>query len=413
MKPFLLSVILFFCLPPTHAQTTLDDYRRDVIEYSRRLKVAAAGSDAAAETVGQARTGYLPRLSLDGNFTATVHHYDGVERWNFSVLPQLVQVVYGGGAVRAAYRQAELGYDIALCDEEFTRLDVRYTAEYTYWNLSAMTLYAASMRQYVSIIRSLKEVVDRRFAEGYIAKGDVLMIDARLSEAEYSLVSAEQSYEVALHNFNILRGTDAALGVQLAQGIRDSLPMPGRVVAAEALERRPDYAAARLRSEQAEAGIRAVRAPFNPQLSVGVGGMWQPYYPNSTGATYVDGSAFVKLSVPIFHWGERRRAVGAARAVQLQQEWNAALVHDDIVREEMNGWTALVQSRAQVDASEESLRIAGENLSISTYSYGEGLATILDVLQAQLSWIQLYSNAIRAHYNYAVAVSDYQRITAQ
>ena len=117
---------------------------------------------------------------------------------------------------------------------------------------------------------------------------------------------------------------------------------------------------------------------FNPQLSVGVGGMWQPYYPNSTGATYVDGSAFVKLSVPIFHWGERRRAVGAARAVQLQQEWNAALVHDDIVREEMNGWTALVQSRAQVDASEESLRIAGENLSISTYSYGEGLATILD-----------------------------------
>ena len=412
MKPFLLSVILLFCLP-SHAQTTLDDYRRDVTEYSRRLKVAAAGSDAAAEAVGQARTGYLPRLSLDGNFTATVHHYDGVERWNFSVLPQLVQVVYGGGAVRAAYRQAELGYDIALCDEEFTRLDVRYTAEYTYWNLSAMALYAASMRQYVGIIRSLKEIVDRRFSEGYIAKGDVLMIDARLSEAEYSLVNAEQSYEVALHNFNILRGTDAALGVQLAQGIRDSLPMPGRVVAAEALERRPDYAAARLRSEQAEAGIRAVRAPFNPQLSVGIGGMWQPYYPNSTGATYVDGSAFVKLSVPIFHWGERRRAVGAARAVQLQQEWSAALVHDDIVREEMNGWTALVQSRAQVDASEQSLRIAGENLSISTYSYGEGLATILDVLQAQLSWIQLYSNAIKAHYNYAVAVSDYQRITAQ
>ena len=50
------------------------------------------------------------------------------------------------------------------------------------------------MRQYVAIIRSLKEVVDRRFSEGYIAKGDVLMIDARLSEAEYSLVSAETTY---------------------------------------------------------------------------------------------------------------------------------------------------------------------------------------------------------------------------
>ena len=410
MKITVSIIALWLCVPAL-GQTSLADYRAAVADYSWQLKIAASKSDAAAETAGQARTGYLPRLAMDGSFTATVRHFDGVERWTFSLLPQLVQTVYGGGAVRAAARQAELGYGIALCDEEFSRLDVRYAADYAYWNLSAVELYAASMRQYVAIIRSLKEVVDRRFAEGYIAKGDA--IDARLSEAEYSLVSAEQSYEVALHNFNILRGTDAALGVQLAQGIRDSLPMPGRVVAAEALERRPDYAAARLRSEQAEAGIRAVRAPFNPQLSVGVGGMWQPYYPNSTGATYVDGSAFVKLSVPIFHWGERRRAVGAARAVQLQQEWNAALVHDDIVREEMNGWTALVQSRAQVDASEESLRIAGENLSISTYSYGEGLATILDVLQAQLSWIQLYSNAIRAHYNYAVAVSDYQRITAQ
>ena len=251
MKNYLiLSALLAFV--PAAAQTSLGDYRQAVTEYSWELKVAASKSDAASETMGQARTGYLPRLSLDGSFTATVHHYDGLERWNFSVLPQLVQTVYGGGAVRAAYKQAELGYDIALCDEEFTQLDVRYAAEYTYWNLSAMELYAASMRQYVNIIRSLKEVVDRRFAEGYIAKGDVLMIDARLSEAQYGLVSAERNYTVALHNFNILRGTDPDLAVELAQGIRDSLPQPARLLPDEVLGRRPDYMAARLRSEQAD-----------------------------------------------------------------------------------------------------------------------------------------------------------------
>ena len=211
MKNYLiLSALLAFV--PAAAQTSLGDYRQAVTEYSWELKVAASKSDAASETMGQARTGYLPRLSLDGSFTATVHHYDGLERWNFSVLPQLVQ----------------------------TQLDVRYAAEYTYWNLSAMELYAASMRQYVNIIRSLKEVVDRRFAEGYIAKGDVLMIDARLSEAQYGLVSAERNYTVALHNFNILRGTDPDLAVELAQGIRDSLPQPARLLPDEVLGRRPD-----------------------------------------------------------------------------------------------------------------------------------------------------------------------------
>ena len=119
----------------------------------------------------------------------------------------------------------------------------------------------------------------------------------------------------------------------------------------------------------------------------------------------------MQLSVPIFHWGERRRAGGAAEAQRRQQVWHTARLHDEIVREALNGWTMLLESRAQIGASEYNLRIAGENLALSTYSYGEGLATILDVMQAQLSWIQLYTNAIQARYSYAVAVADYARIT--
>lgn len=398
---------------PATAQIALEEYRGEVAAYSRQLKIAASGSAAASGELGRARTGYLPSLSLDGSFTKTFHRYEGIEPWTFSVLPQVVQTLYGGGSVRATVRQAELGYDIALCEEAFTRLDVRYAADYAYWNLSAVELYAASMREYVSIIRSLKRVVDRRFAEGYTSRSDVLMIDARLSEAEYTLVSVEQNYEVALHNFNILCGADPLRRVTLAGSIRDSLPMPERMGAGEAVARRPDHTAAQLRTEQAAAAVRLARAPYNPHVSVGVGGSWQPYTPNQTGATTVDGSVFVKVSLPIFHWGERRRAVSAARALQTQQEWSAAQRYDEIVREEMNGWTALVQSHAQVAASEESLRIAGENLTLSTYSYGEGQATILDVLQAQLSWIQIYTNAIKAHFSYATAVSDYLRITAQ
>ncbi len=413
MRKTLISLFCACAWLPLAAQTTLDDYRAAVAGYSRLLRMAAAASDEAAERMGQARTGYLPQLSLDGSFTAMFRHYDGQKQWTFGVLPQIVQTLYGGGAVRAAYRQAELGYDIALCEEEFTRYDVRYAADYAYWNLSSLSVFAAAMREYVGIIRSLKEVVDRRFAEGYIAKGDVLMIDARLSEAQYELVKAEQNLSVALHNFNILRGMPVDTEVRLAQTIRDSIPMPQRAPLDSTLLQRPDYAAASLRAEQAAAGVDAARAPFNPQVSLGVGGSWQPYTPNRTGETTLDGSAFLKVSVPIFHWGERRRAVGAARAVQLRSEWSAAQLRDDIVREETNGWTAVVNTNAQVSSTEESLRIAGENLEISTYSYVEGLATILDVLQAQLSWIQLYSNSIQAHYNYADAVSAYLRITVR
>lgn len=414
MKSLLsILILLLGAVVPLFGQTTLEEYRTDVAAYSRTLKMASAASRAAAGEAAAARTGLLPQLSLAGNFSWAFRCREDAEQWTFGVLPQLVQTLYGGGGVRAAARQAAIGRDIALCEEEFSRLEVRYAAEYAYWSLSAVELYAEAMREYVALIRSLREVVNRRFTEGYIARGDVLMIDARLSEAEYALVSVEQNREVALHNFNILRGEDPALPVHLAEGIRDTLPLPRRIPADEAVVRRPDHTAALLRVDQADESVRRARAPYNPQLSVGVGGSWQPASPNRDGRTLIDGSAFVQLSVPIFHWGERRHTVAAARAAREQTVWTAEQHRDDILREEMNGWTALVQSRAQVDASEESLRIAGENLAISTYSYGEGLATILDVMQAQLSWIQLYTNAIRAHFNYAAAVSDYRRITVQ
>ena len=215
----LCTALLLLVAAPLCAQTTLDDYRAAVAGYSRQLKVAAAQVDAAAQTLGQARTGRLPRLAADGSFSLSARHHDGVERWTFSLLPQIVQTLYGGGAVRASVHSAEAGYDIALCDEEFSQLEVRYAADYAYWSLSAAELYAEAMRQYVAIIRSLKQVVDRRFAEGLIARGDVLMIDARLSEAEFELVSVEQRREVAQHNFNVLCGEEATRGVRLAQGL--------------------------------------------------------------------------------------------------------------------------------------------------------------------------------------------------
>ena len=413
MKRLILAVVALVAFVDAKAQLSLEEYRTSVMEYSWLLKMRNSQSEEARENVGRAKTGFLPSLSANGSFGLQFRDVKGVRRWDFSLQPQIIQTLYAGGAVRAAVKTAEMDYDIALCNEAFAMLDVGYAAEHTYWTLSAMEQYLASVRRYVDIIRSLKQLVDARFAEGYIAKGDVLQIDSRLSEALYELSVAEQNYSVAKNNFNILRGVDLATEVQLSQSISDSIPLPVRVEFDNVVASRPDFAAADLACGRAEVAVRAARAPYNPQLSVGVGGRWAPYTPNKTGQTEVNGSLFAQVSVPIFHWGERHRVVAAARERQRQSTLTLQQLYDDILREEMNGWVNLVDSSAQVEASMRSMVIAGENLEISTYAYNEGVASVLDVLQAQISWLQLYTNTITAQYNYAVAVSEYQRITAR
>ena len=127
----------------------------------------------------------------------------------------------------------------------------------------------------------------------------------------------------------------------------------------------------------------------------------------------LNGGVMLSLSTPIFHFGERREALRSARSGYRSAELMVYNIVDDITLNESNGWTNLESSYQRIGAARRSLEIAKENLDISTYSYREGLVTILDVLQAQLSWLQIYQNAITAQYDYAVAISSYRYIIAE
>lgn len=314
--------------------------------------------------------------------------------------------------MRATYSRAQAEYERAKYGERHTRLAMRYAADYAYWTVSAMKLYMAATNEYVNSISALYRVVEERFREGYVAKGDMLQVEARLSEAQYSLIAARNNYEVALHRFNNLLGVEGSMEVELSNTILDTISMPQRVTIDEMLSRRPDMHMAEMTILAAEQGVRVAQSKYNPQLTAGVRGSWQTYSPNISSKTYLDGALVVGLSVPIFHWGERRQAVNVARTAVRTAENDIVQLRRDAAQEEADGWSALMSSYSQMQSSLKNVEIASENLAISTYSYNEGQATVLDVLQAQISWIQIYSNAITARFNYAVAVSEYNRLSA-
>ena len=399
---------------PTYSQITLAEYRQSVYASSPELANAAAAKEQSYSTMRQERTSFLPSLSATGSLKSALRRSaEGDKFWGFAMQPSISQTIYGGGVVRAAFNQAMTGYESSQYNEQAVMLYMRYAADYAYWNLSAQQLYKAATDEYVSIIKSLYRVVQERFAEGYVAKGDMLQVEARLSDAEYSQLTLQNNYDVALHSFNNLRSSAQSGDVILLESIIDSIPMPRRVTVEELALRRPDIRMAELAIRSAQWGTKIARSAYNPTISANVSGSWHTFTPNLSNKTYIDGAATISLSVPIFHWGERRYAVARARADERIAENNLENALDDMLQEEADGWSALNNSYSQMQSSLKNLQIAGENLSISTYSYQEGQATVLDVLQAQISWIQIYTNAITARFNYAVAVSAYMRLTAE
>lgn len=409
----LLLAVVATCSAQSQTLFSLQAYRDSVYLNSMDISNATVEVERAAAQVHIAKTDFLPSLTASGSFTTDFRRSGDADLWGFTLQPRIEQILYAGGGVRASFRRAELQSDVATENLRMTQLDVRNAAERAYYSLSAMQLYRAATREYVAIIRSLYRVVEERFNEGYVAKGDLLQVETRLSEAEFALLEMENDYEVALHRFNALRGEMSGGDVALSNSILDSVAMPARVTVEQMLKQRPDMRAAALTTLAAEYGVKVTRAQYNPRLTAGVSGSWQTYSPNASAKTYVDGALVVGLSVPLFHWGERRSAVAVARSDVRRAENGMEQLRRDAAEQEADGWSAMTSSYSQIQSSLHNLAIAAENLSISTYSYQEGQATVLDVLQAQISWLQLYTNAITARFNYAVAVSDYHRITAQ
>ncbi len=411
MSKIKLIALLLLSSRVATAQISLEEYRQQVIDFSYELQLSDERISSAQSSYELSQRALMPSLSIDGSFLQLLDANFGSKSWDFNLYPKITQVIYSGGALRCAIKQADIYRDIELCSALFTRSEIEYTADYTYWNLVAMKHYRQVAEEYYNTILSLEEVVSMRYQEGYVAMGDLLMMQTRLAEASYSRRASEQSYTVALQNFNTLRGgIDIDEEVELTSQDSDS-ELPLRVTLSEVLKQRADYTSSLLSEEYSKMGIDLAKSSYNPTLSFGVQAMWQPYAPNITGETYFSGLLFANLSIPVFNFGARSKAVDVARRSYKESQLNSSILNLSITKEEANAWTTLSNQYAQMGYTKESLTIASTNLEISTYSYQEGLTTIVDVMSAQVSWLQLFSNAIASEFAYMVAVAEYRKVT--
>lgn len=411
----LILTLLFVAISyTTQAQITLQQYRSSVIDYSHTLRRAEATTEGAEADMQLARKEMLPSLGVSSEANYDLRVGDKARAVSWSMRADVVQPIFYGGVIHATKERAEMLWNEALSREQSAMLDVIYDADVAYWTLSRAEIYYRAIEDYRSIVASLRDVAAHRFEEGYTSKSDLLQVESRLSDAEYQLSRAKQQWMQALHNFNVMRGGDPTDVISLAESILDTMYLPEREDVAEVVLSHPDYVAAIASREASRWAVKVARAAYLPNVGAGIYGLWYPKTPNvKVAGTRLDGGVTLTMTTPIYHFGERRQAMRSARSNLRRAELLAEDIADEIVLNESNGWTNLVSTLERVEAVRHNLNLATENLEISTYAYGEGLGTILDVLQAQLSWLQIYNNAIAAQYDYALAIAAYQYIIGE
>ena len=397
------------------AQTlSVEQYRQKVLEYNQDIQKSQQAVNGALYSLKGIKTGFFPKLDITGNYSYQLEKVEflpgtDLKHDNYGVEAGLVQNVYSGSAVRKQYDVAKLQHAIAQLSVEHTVDNMIYATDVSYWSVAAnRNLYELS-EQFVQIVRELYEIVNKRFEEGAISKTDVLMVQNRLKEAELQLNTNSTNYKTALQSLNIMMGVEPDAAVVLTDSIQKVLWVPKQEGLNKALERRADYQSAIMGIEMAKLQTDMARSKYLPQLAVGIKEKYGTTLLNVDGKAQWATTAYAQINIPVFHWGEMRQNVRLSRTQEWTKELERSQLKDQVSKELNNAWVNVIEISKKLEIVYSSLDIAKDNLTLNTFSYNEGKLPIIDVLSAQVSWLQAYTNVVSVNYQYKVALAEYAK----
>lgn len=416
MKKWILMIMGTMLAGSTFAQSlSLEEYRTQVLEYNQDLQKAQQSAEGALYSLKSVKTGFFPKVDVSGNYSwqfEEINFLPGapLKHDNYGVEAGIIQQVYTGGAVRKQHEVAKLQYAIALLALEHTKDNMIYAADVCYWTLVANQDLLKVADKYVALIYELYKIVNKRFEEGAISRTDLLMVQNRLKEAELQQNTAKTNYRIALQSLNIMVGEDPDRPIALTDSILRILEKPESQELERTLEQRADYQAAVKNVEIAKMQTRLARSQFLPQVVVGLKEKYGTQMLNVNGDRKWATTAYAQVNIPVFHWGKMRKDVRAGRSQEEIRELECSKLRDQVNKELSNAWVNMTETANKVEIVRSSLAIAKDNLELNTFSYNEGKLPILDVLSAQGSWLQAYTNVVSVSYQHKVATSEYLRV---
>jgi outer membrane protein TolC len=238
---------------------------------------------------------------------------------------------------------------------------------------------------------------------GVIAEIDVLRARVELQTQQQRLIAAEN--QLAIDKLVLARAIGLAKGQ--AFEITDSVPYAplDAITLDEALQQavttRPDYLSAKTRVRAAELQRQAAGAGNYPSLSADAdyGDIGSPNFGTSHGTF----SVAVALKVPIFQGTRVRADMLEADSILQQRKAELADLDGRIDAEVRTAFLTLRSSSDLVTVAQSNIELAGRTLLQAQDRFVAGVATNLEVVQAQESVASANQSYIASLYTYNLA----------
>ncbi len=364
------------------------------------VAIAAARVRAAEAMAQQAGAALLPRIGAEAAA-------GGVQQSaNMGIPPQFVP----DGIQDSGHVAATFGFDLdlwgrnraalaaATSEAEAARIDA---AEARLMLTTGIAAAYADLAGYYRALDVANEAVRVRGASAALARDRVRagldnqasahQAESRAAAARADVAALDEAVMATRHRIAALvgAGPDRGRAIGRPQIVRADLSLPDDA-GIDLVGRRPDIAAARLRSEAAAKRIDVARADFYPNISLSaLVGLQSLGLSNlfSAGSEYGNGGA--AISLPVFSGG---RLQGRYRGARAEYDASVATYNRTLIGA-LRDVADVVQSRAatirQLAARRDALAAAEAASTLAGLRYRAGLANQIEQLTAEDGMIAL------------------------
>jgi outer membrane protein TolC len=176
-------------------------------------------------------------------------------------------------------------------------------------------------------------------------------------------------------------------------------------------ERRPEVRAARTAIALNQRNVKLQRTGLLPSLQVGANAFY-----NVETTTFmsenVNWNAVLTLSVPIWDGGVTRARVQQARADVANAVDTLDQTRLEVGLDVRTAALNLEEASRRTQTTASAVVLAEEALRLANVRYDAGIATLVEVTNAESQLTQARFNFVNAQYDYAVALAQLQRATS-
>lgn len=336
----------------------------------------------------------------------------------FGVFVSAVQPLYNPQAF-PALQHSRLKEEESRLDLNTRKVETQALVKQTY--LQILVLDQRIQLQYESITRNKRVLQDAKslFIQGKGLRVDTLRAYTAVKNLEPDLLKLTSAVETSKLQLKALIGIDSLQEIQLTDSL--SLPDPGSIpsedeVYNQAKNNNPAYRAIALQEELNEQQVKSASSARMPVVNV-VGQYQLQSQTNNFdyGNAYYPSSSFVGLqvAVPLFTGMSNQAKVKQARISKEQTVLRTNYAYEQLRASVHQVVSDNHESLARLQTAVDVQETAQLSYNITQYRYKRGVASRLELTDAELELSTAQSNYLEAVYDYLSARIALQRIMGE